>query len=138
MKSLTIIKHVRMISQNQSNLPLNHQTLMNLPSSFVHHHLLPHFHLPRSLLLALVQVDALGEQIVCGGQGNSDHPPTPSHVRVVTCGALGRGGVLNMPSSWHEGSVRIGYLHEERDWKKICSSFSSTSWYVPQPWHYTS
>ena len=85
-----------MISQNQSILPLNHQTPMNLPSSFAHHHLppphpLPHSHLPCSLLLALVQVDALGDQVVCGGQGDSDHSPAPSHVRVVTGGTLGRG-----------------------------------------------
>ena len=58
-----------------------------------HHHLppphpLPHCHLPRSLLLALMQVDALGvrEQVVCGGQGNNNHPPAPSHVLLVTGG----------------------------------------------------
>ena len=125
-----------MISQNQSILPLNHQTPMNLPFSFVHRHLphpLPHSHLSHSLLLALVQVDALGEQVVRGGQGDSDHPPTPSHVQVVTGGTLGRGGALNMPSSWHGGSVGVGYLHQEENGQKICSSFSSTLWYVPQP-----
>ena len=50
-----------MISQNQSTLPLTHQTPMSLPSSFVHYHLLPphpltHSHLPFSPLLALVQL----------------------------------------------------------------------------------
>ena len=69
-----------MISPNQSILPqwiLNHQILMNPPSSSAHHHLPPHpppcYHLPRSIQLGPVQVDASEEQVACGGQGNSDH-----------------------------------------------------------------
>ena len=72
-------------------------------------------------------VDALGEQVVCGGQGNSNHPPAPNHVLVVTDGTLGRSGALNMQSSWHGASVGIGFLHQEGDGQRICSSFSSTS-----------
>lgn len=36
-------------------------------------------HLPCSFQLALVQVDVSVEQVVCGGQGDSDHPLAPSH-----------------------------------------------------------
>ena len=46
----------------------------NESHSSVHHHL-PNppsrCHLPRSLQLALVQVGASGEQVACGGQGDS-------------------------------------------------------------------
>ena len=88
-----------MISPNQSILFLNCQTLMNplmnSPSSSAHHHLLlthPHFHY---LQLALVQVDALGEQAVCGVQDDSDHPPDPSHVPMARDDTTGRNGALD-------------------------------------------
>ena len=67
----------------------------------------------RSLLLGLVQVGASGEQVACGGQGDWDHPPAPSQVRVARCEASGTGGTLDTPSSWRGGSVGVGYLHLE-------------------------
>ena len=106
-----------MIGPNQSILPhyiLNKIIQINPPSSFVHHHL-PHHHPrchpPRSLLLALVQVGASGEQVACGGQGDRDHPSAPSHVRVARGGASRTGGALNTPSSWRGGRVGVCFLH---------------------------
>lgn len=109
-----------MISLDHTILPLNHQILMNHPSYPPPPHHPPHFHpprfhLPHALQLALLQVDALGEQVGCDGQGDSAHPPAPSHVRVVRDGTSGRGGALDMPSSWRGGSVDGGYLHLEGD-----------------------
>ena len=71
--------------------------------------------LPRSLQLALVQLGGLGEQVACGGQGDSDHPPAPSHVRVARGGVSGTGGALDTPSNWRGGSVGVGYLLLEGD-----------------------
>ena len=90
---------------------------MTPPSSSVHHHPPPHppcSQLLRPLQLALVQVGVLGEQVVYGGQDDSDHPPTPNHVRVGRGGASVWGGALDMPSSWCGGSVGVGYLHLEQ------------------------
>ena len=87
-------------------------------SSSVHHNLPPpppRCHLPRSLQLALVHVGASGEQVACGGQGDSDHPQALSHVRVARGGASGTGGALDTPSSWRGGSVDVGYPHLEGD-----------------------
>ena len=58
-----------------------------------------------------MQVDELEEQVVCSGQGDNDNPQTAIHVRLARGGASGRDGVLDMPSSWHGGSVGVSYLH---------------------------
>ena len=71
------------ISPNQ-NIP-NHLLQMSSPPSLVHH-CLHRCHLPQ--LLQVGRVDALEELVVCGGQADSDHPPVPSHVRLVRGGAL--------------------------------------------------
>ena len=56
------------------------------PPSSVQHYPLPHLplsQLARPLQPALVQVGVWGEQAECGGQDDSDHPPTPNHVYSV-------------------------------------------------------
>ena len=107
-----------MISPNQSILPhyiLNHHIHMNPPSSTVNHHLLhppsPRCHPPRSLQLALVQVGVSGEQVACGGQDDSHHPPALSRVRMARGGALRTGDAVDSPSSWRGRSVGVCYLH---------------------------
>jgi len=82
-------------------------------SSSVHHRLPPRYppscsHLPRSLQLALVQVDAPWERVACRGHGDTDHPSAPRHVRVARSGASGTGGALDRPSSWRRLSVSGG------------------------------
>ena len=105
-----------MIILNHYILPhwiLKHQILMNLPS-YVNHHLSHslHPHPPHSLQLGLVKVDALREQTVCGAQGNSDHPPAPSHVLLAKGGASVKGGTQDKPNSWHGCSVGISIWRE--------------------------
>ena len=94
---------------------MNHQIQMNPPFSSVHHHLFhphPHCHLPRSLQLALMQIGASGVQVACGGQGDSDHLPAASHVRVARGDASGTGGALDTPSSWRGSS----------SWRRVAAS----------------
>lgn len=80
-----IIMSLVIISLNQNIVPLIHLSLINSPP-----HLPPHSHLHHSIQLALVKVDVLVEQVVCGGQDNSNHPPAPSHVQVVRGGTRER------------------------------------------------
>jgi len=70
---------------------------------------LPHrrSHLPCSV--QLVQVDATGEQVACGGQADSDHPPA-SMPCIATGGASGRDDALDPSVSWLGGCASIGYL----------------------------
>ena len=101
-------------------------------SSSAHHQVLPphpHFHY---LQLTLVQVDALEEQAMCGIQDNNDNAPDPSHVPMARNDTSGSGSTLNKPSSWHEDSVGVSYLHLEGDGRMTSSL--STLGHVPQPW----
>ena len=66
-------------------------------------------------LLALVQVGASGEQVACGGQGDSHHPSAPNHVRMARGGVPRTGGILDTPNSWRGGNVGVRYLHLEED-----------------------
>lgn len=93
------------VSLNQSVLPRrirNHQILISLP---------PRSHLSHSLLLAVVQVDALEEPVECGEQGDSDHSQAPIHVRLVRGDASGMDDAQDMLSSLHGGSVGADYLN---------------------------
>ena len=114
---------------------LAHQIPMNTPYSSIHHHL-PHHHPPRSHLpryqLAPAQADVLRERIACDEQDDIDHLPNPSRAPVVRGGASGRGGALDMPSSWRVGSVGAGYHHLEGGELITCFSFSSTLRHGPQ------
>ena len=55
----------------------------------------------------------LGEQVVCGGQGDSDHQLAPSRVQEERGGVSLRGDAQGMPSSLYEGSVGVNCLHLE-------------------------
>ena len=123
-----IVKCNQSESEHSASLDSESSDSNESTSYYVHYHLPhPRCHLPSSLQLSLVQVGASGEQVVGGGQGDSDHPPAHSHVRVARDGASGTGGALDTPSSWHGGSVGVGYLHLEGDGWISCSSFSTTS-----------
>ena len=76
-------------SEHSASLDSESSDSNESPFSSVHHHLPPRCHLPRSLQLALVQTGASGMQVASGGQGDSDHPPAPSYVRVARRGASG-------------------------------------------------
>jgi hypothetical protein len=55
----------------------------------------------------MVQADVSEEQNACGGQGDINHPPAPSHVQG---GSSGRGGAQD---TLHGGSYGVSYLHLE-------------------------
>ena len=57
-----------------------------------------------------MQVGASGGQVPCAGQGDSDQPSAPSHVRVARDGVSGTGGALDTPSNRRGGSVGVRYL----------------------------
>ena len=66
---------------------MNHQIPVNPPPP-VHRHLPPHpphTQPPRSLQLAVVQVDVSGVQVTCC---DSDHPPDLGHVQVLFQGVV--------------------------------------------------
>ena len=125
------------ISLNQSILPhwiLNHRSLIHFPFYSAHHHFHLHHtrsHLSRWLQLALMQVDALEEQVLCGVQGDSDHQPTPILVQSARGGASGRDGVLHIPSSWHGGSVDVDYQHLMREARASVPGDRSTTPFFP-------
>ena len=85
---------------------------MNPPCSSVHRHLFPYppcVHSPRPVQLALVLVGSSGEQVACGGQGDSNRPPVPNHVRVARGAASWRDGAQDTPSSLYGDSVGVGW-----------------------------
>ena len=94
----------------------------------------PRSFLPRSLQLTVVQVGASCEQVECSGQGDCDHTPAPSHIRVARDGASMTGGALDTPSSWRGDSVGIGSVHLLGYGWMSFSSFSSISRHGPQLW----
>ena len=51
-----------------------------------------------SLLMALVYIDALGEQDMCGRLDDNDHHPAPSHVQLVKCEFSSWNVMLGMPN----------------------------------------
>ena len=56
-----------------------------------------------------MQVYASGEQVVYGAQGDSDHPPAPSHVQVAMSVASSRNDAQDIPSTLRGSSVDVGY-----------------------------
>ena len=81
------------ISQKtQSRYNNNVNPYQSIQLRYNQYQILSHYHF---LQMALVQVDAFGEQDVCGGLDDNDHQPAPSHVQLVK----DEFSVLGMPNS---------------------------------------